>query len=144
MVSIARLSAYSPAVLPIRRPTPGRPATVLVAEDEPLLAELAAEVLMDEGFRVLVAADADRAELLIAVGDVDLLFTDIDLARGTNGLDLARRARGRQPTLPVIYASGGRWSLKASEAVSGSTFLPKPYRLDDVVAAITRALNEVR
>jgi DNA-binding response OmpR family regulator len=119
---------------------PSGAATVLVVEDDPLLAELAAEVIAEAGYRVLVADDADRAEGMLARGAVDLLFTDIDLARGTNGLDLARRARRRLPDLPVLYASGGRWTL-GDEAVAGSVFFPKPYRLEDVVATIAGALS---
>lgn len=114
-------------------------ATVLVVEDDPLLAEFAAEVIAEAGYRVLIADDADRAEGMLARGAVDLLFTDIDLARGTSGLDLARRARRRLPDLPVLYASGGRWTL-GDEAVAGSVFFPKPYRLEDVVATIAAAL----
>lgn len=140
MVSFAHptFADLAPAFLGPALPPAGA-ATVLVVEDDPLLAELAAEVIAEAGYRVLVADDADRAEGMLARGAVDLLFTDIDLARGTNGLDLARRARRRLPGLPVLYASGGRWTL-GDEAVAGSAFFPKPYRLEDVVATITRAL----
>ena len=109
-------------------------ATILVVEDEPTVCELAAEVLIDEGFRVITAADAWEAEAILARESVDMLFTDIDLARNTNGLALARRARSVCPDLPVIYTSGGRACLSAADAVSESVFVPKPYRPSQLVA----------
>jgi DNA-binding response OmpR family regulator len=108
--------------------------TVLVVEDEAMVCELAAEALLDEGYRVLTAADADAAEDILARERVDLLFTDIDLARNTNGITLARRARQHWPNLPVVYTSGGRGHLAQADAVAESVFVPKPYRLSHLVA----------
>ena len=108
--------------------------TVLVVEDEAMVCELAAEALLDEGYRVLTAADADEAEAILLCERVDLLFTDIDLARNTNGLALAHRARGHCPNLPVVYTSGGRGSLSPAETVAESVFVPKPYRPSQLVA----------
>lgn len=107
---------------------------VLVVEDEFFVCELAAEALHDEGYRVLTAADADEAEAILSHERVDLLFTDIDLARNTNGLALAHRARCQRPDLPVVYTSGGCASLSPSEAVRDSVFVPKPYLPSDIVA----------
>ncbi|MDR7036894.1 MULTISPECIES: response regulator [Methylobacterium] len=108
--------------------------TILVVEDEAIVCELAAEALSDEGYRVLTAADALEAEAILARESVDLLFTDIDLARNTNGIALARYARQDRPDLPVVYTSGGRGSLSQGEAVAQSVFVPKPYRPSDLVA----------
>ncbi|MCJ2039892.1 response regulator [Methylobacterium sp. E-041] len=110
------------------------PTTVLVVEDEPFVCELAAEALLDEGYRVLTAADAWEAEAILARETVDLLFTDIDLARNTNGITLARAARAHCPSLPVVYTSGGRACLSQGEAVPESIFVPKPYRPSQLVA----------
>ena len=109
-------------------------ATILVVEDEPTVCELAAEALLEEGYRVFTAADAWEAEAILARENVDMLFTDIDLARNTNGLTLARRARSQCPDLPVVYTSGGRACLSASDAVPASMFVPKPYRPSQLVA----------
>ncbi|WP_457105070.1 response regulator [Methylobacterium sp. P5_C11] len=109
-------------------------ATILVVEDEPTVCELAAEALLGEGYRVLTAADAWEAETILVRESVDLLFTDIDLARNTDGLSLARRARRLCPELPVVYTSGGRACLPACEAVPGSVFVPKPYRPSQLVS----------
>ncbi|GJE42209.1 response regulator [Methylobacterium soli] len=111
----------------------GVTGTVLVVEDEATVCELAVEALLDEGYRVLSAADAVEAEAILARETVDLLFTDIDLARNTNGIALARRARSQCPGLPVVYTSGGRGSLSQADAVAESIFVPKPYRPSQIV-----------
>ncbi len=108
--------------------------TILVVEDEFVVCELAAEALHDEGYRVLTAADAHEAEAILSHERVDLLFTDIDLARNTNGLALAHRARCRRPDLPVVYTSGGCAGLSQNETVRDSIFVPKPYLPSDLVA----------
>ena len=99
------------------------------------------EALLDEGYRVLTAADADAAEDILARERVDLLFTDIDLARNTNGIALAHRARRYLPNLPVVYTSGGRGHLSQAEAVTQSVFVPKPYRLSHLVALANEILR---
>ncbi|SDM73054.1 Response regulator receiver domain-containing protein [Methylobacterium phyllostachyos] len=123
-------------------PVPDSAATtILVVEDEPTVCELAAETLLDAGYRVLTASDAKQAEAILASESVDMLFTDIDLARNTNGLALARRARMLCPDLPVVYTSGGRDGLSDRETVPGSVFVPKPYRPSQLVALTRDALS---
>jgi DNA-binding NtrC family response regulator len=116
-------------------------ATILVVEDEPTVCELAAETLLDAGYRVLTAADAWQAEAILARESVDMLFTDIDLARNTNGIALAHRARRSLPRLPVVYTSGGHAGLPARDAVPGSVFVPKPYRPSQLVVLTRDVLN---
>ena len=130
-------AARRPLLAPKRRP----PRTVLLVEDEWLIAELMAETLEDEGYRVLRAADAHEALRLLQGDKIDLLFTDIDLARGTSGAVLAREARALEPRLQVVYTSGGHACLPRGEAVAGSTFVPKPYRPEQVCELIAALLD---
>ncbi|WP_407527542.1 response regulator [Methylobacterium oryzisoli] len=117
------------------------PETVLVVEDEPVIRELAAAAFEDEGYRVLTAADAHEAGRILQRERVDMLFTDIDLARNTDGVTLARAARRHRPDLPVVYTSGGRHRLAEGEAVADSVFVPKPYRPSEVAALANRILG---
>jgi len=117
-------------------------AKVLLVEDEPMLSELLTEALTDKGFAVHAAPDADGAlEHLRSGADVDIMFTDIDLGEGMDGAQLACAARELRPSLPVIYASGRR-SMGDFRTVPGSTFLPKPYTLNQVDATIARYLQK--
>jgi CheY-like chemotaxis protein len=121
-----------------------REPTVLLVEDEPMLSELLTEALIDKGFAVHAAPDADGALKHLRSGaDVDLMFTDIDLGEGMDGAQLACVARELRPKLPIIYASGRR-SLGDFRTVPGSTFLPKPYTLNQVDATIARYLQNER
>jgi DNA-binding NtrC family response regulator len=119
-------------------------AKVLLVEDEPMLSELLTEALTDKGFAVHAAPDADGAlAYLRSAADIDIMFTDIDLGEGMDGAQLACIARLLRPMLPVIYASGRR-SMGEFRTVPGSTFLPKPYTLNQVDATIARYLQKDR
>jgi CheY-like chemotaxis protein len=119
----------------------GQAPTILLVEDEPLVRELAVEMLEDEGCRVLAAASAEEALALMCGTKADVLFTDIDLGPGLNGLALARALRVVAPDLAVIYVSGGRRALKPGEGVTGSAFLPKPYRAQHVRSVMAEMLT---
>jgi DNA-binding response OmpR family regulator len=114
---------------------------VLLVEDEPMLSELLTEALTDKGFCVHAAPDADGALAhLLSGAQVDIMLTDIDLGEGMDGAHLARVARELRPMLPIIYASGRR-TMGDFRTVPGSTFLPKPYTLNQIDATIARHLH---
>jgi CheY-like chemotaxis protein len=115
---------------------------VLLVEDEPLLGELMTEALTEKGFEVHAAPDAgDALRFLLSGADVDILFTDIDLGEGMDGVNLARIAHEMRPSLPIIYSSGRRGPSQI-ETVPGSAFLPKPYSLSDVDATIAQLIGK--
>jgi len=115
--------------------------SVLLVEDEALLCELMTEALEAEGHRVYTAEDVDGAAKLLAQEEIDLLFTDLDLARGTSGLSLAHDARAGRPELPIICTSG-RQALAPDQAVPGSVFVPKPYRPAAVCHLVRRLVAD--
>ncbi len=114
--------------------------TVLLVEDEALVREMIAEELREAGLKVIEAEDGDlAAELIASRDDIDLLFTDIKLPGRTDGWEVARRARQRFASLPVVYASGHAISRTAE--VPNAIFFNKPYRPSAVVGAIQRLLE---
>jgi DNA-binding response OmpR family regulator len=115
--------------------------TVLVVEDDGLVMDVVTEALADDHFRVLTAPDALTARKLLQSDAIDVLFTDIDLGPGPDGLALARLARTLQPGLAVLYASGGLRELRAGQGVFGSAFIPKPYRFGDVCDLLSRLIR---
>ena len=117
---------------------------VLVVEDEPLIREMLVEALSDQGFEVYVAATAGEAMAQLAHGKAcDVMFTDINLGDGDDGVALSWAARRLQPGLPVIYASGAVGGLRELRAVEGASFMRKPY--DPAVAgALLRAAVAAR
>ena len=113
--------------------------TILFVEDEPLLGELMSDALTDRGFTVHVAPNADDAlKHLRSRLDIDVLITDIDLGAGMDGAALAELARALRPSLPIVYASGRCHSIHQIQAVPGAIFMPKPYSIRDVDAALGR------
>ncbi|HET7848044.1 MAG TPA: response regulator [Pseudolabrys sp.] len=116
-----------------------RTASVLVVEDEAAISEFIAEELSAHGFAVHAVGNAADALSYLNEGEpVDVLFTDIDLPGGMDGSELAERARGLRPELPIVYASG-RYSPSAlAPLVPRSVFLRKPYDADDLCRLIDR------
>jgi CheY-like chemotaxis protein len=77
----------------------------------------------------------------------DLLLTDIVLADGPDGLELARRAqRAFYPDLAVILMTGHSITALRELLGYGVTFeiLPKPYRLDDLRNMLNSVLKQTR
>ena len=101
--------------------------TVLLVEDEFLIREMIAEELREAGLNVIEAENGDlAADVIAARDDIALLFTDIKLPGCTDGWEVARRARQRFRSLPVVYASGHTISRDAE--VPNAIFFNKPYK----------------
>ena len=113
---------------------------VLVCEDDDDVAALVVDMLRQLGHSPTRVATAAAA--LGALADdrpVDILFTDVMMPGGMDGLALAREVRRRRPGLPVLLTTGyiGRG---ADEAPLGLPVLRKPYRIEDLAAALKAAL----
>jgi CheY-like chemotaxis protein len=104
-----------------------QPIRLLLVEDEFLIREMVAEDLSEQGFAVYAVSNASDALSHLASAPVDILFTDIKLPGGMDGITLARRARDMKPDLPVVYASGHMSMLDLQARVPGSIFIAKPY-----------------
>jgi len=105
-----------------------RRASILVVEDETMISDLVAAALGARGFAVYAVPDAEAALRYLQSGsEIDLLFTDINLAGAMDGAALAERARAQRPELPIVYCSG-RYSPSALvRPVPRSMFVRKPY-----------------
>lgn len=116
-----------------------RRTSVLLVEDEILISELVAEVLSDSGFAVHTVEGGEEALRYIESGaDVDVLFTDINLAGRMDGSMLAREVRAQRPELPIVYCSGRYSSSALTPPVSRSIFMKKPYDPADLCRLLER------
>ncbi len=103
-------------------------ASVLLVEDEPMISDIAAEALLEQGFEVSTVSNAaDALRRLMSGSTIDVLFTDVNLPGGMAGAALAARARELRPDLPVVYTSGRQSRIEHLNPVEGSMFVPKPY-----------------
>jgi PAS domain S-box-containing protein len=117
----------------------GNQESILLVEDDPAVMAVARAFLDDLGYRVLEAMNGERAlEILRTTEPVDLLFTDIVLADGMNGAEVARAAEVLRPGLKVLFASGHAEEalLHQGRLESGVKLLAKPYRKHDLARAI--------
>jgi two-component system, cell cycle sensor histidine kinase and response regulator CckA len=104
--------------------------TVLLAEDDDALRQLAVMTLEEIGYTVLVASDGFQALEIEDEheGAIDLLLTDI-IMPGLGGLDLSKAIRETRPDIKVILMSGypSRGEGKAFDLPEGLPLLQKPF-----------------
>ncbi|KQO78255.1 MULTISPECIES: hybrid sensor histidine kinase/response regulator [unclassified Methylobacterium] len=118
--------------------------TVLVVDDRPDVAETAGMILEDFGYKVIVA-DGPRAAIEFLDGErrIDLLFTDLIMPGGMNGVMLARAARERQPKIKVLLTTGyAEASIERSDA-GGTDFeiINKPYKRLELARRVRRVID---
>ena len=119
--------------------------TVLVADDEALVRDIAVRALRDRGYRVLVAGDGLEARALAeAEDDVALLVADVQMP-GLDGRGLAAVLRASRPGLRVLFISGRADAEAAGEGGAGGAvdFLPKPFTPSQLALAVRSLLDRV-
>ena len=114
--------------------------TVLLVEDNAEVAEVGKAYFEELGYTVKQAASAQAGlDLIERERDIVLVFSDILMPGGMNGLELADAIRRRFPHVVVLLTTG--YSSSAQDAVrQGFAVLQKPYDL----AALDRALREAQ
>ncbi|MBM6578823.1 PAS domain S-box protein [Microvirga sp. BT689] len=112
------------------RPARDSAGTVLIVEDEPAVLEVASDIFDSLGYDVLTATDANEAVAVLG-GDasIDVMFSDVIMPNGMNGVELSRKAREMRPDLKILLASGYPMSALPAEGLgAGVSFISKPYR----------------
>jgi DNA-binding LytR/AlgR family response regulator len=72
---------------------------------------------------------------------VDLLFSDIVMPGGMNGIELATEARRLRPELPVLLATGYAGTITGSDN-HGFEVMPKPYEREALLRRLGELLRE--
>ena len=127
-------------------PHAGDGELILVVEDDARVRRVAIARLRDLGYRTLAASSGPEAlSALAAHPQVSLLFTDVVMAEGMSGFELARQARQRLPSLPLLYTTGyanpaAFARTDEAERPAGPT-LRKPYSRDELARAVRAALD---
>jgi two-component system cell cycle sensor histidine kinase/response regulator CckA len=117
--------------------------TVLLVEDEEAVRAFAARALASRGYSVVEASTG--VEALSAIerngGEVDLVVSDVVMPE-MDGPTLLRELRRRRPELKVIFISGYAEEAFKKNLPEGErfTFLPKPFSLKDLVAAVKETM----
>jgi DNA-binding NtrC family response regulator len=115
---------------------------ILVVEDETFTRLAAVDLLCDNGMKNYEAADADEALLALADHpEIGLIVTDVNMPGTMDGMSLARRVCRLRPDVGIIVTSGKR-RIPDAELPGDGTFLPKPYRPQQLMEAIKRKLRK--
>lgn len=114
--------------------------SILVVEDNAELRDMTVMLLEDLGYTVRQAGSPAEALSVLERFAADLVFSDVLMPGGINGIDFAREARRRHPGLEVLLATGDAGALSAAER-SEFTILQKPYRIETLADAIRAALD---
>jgi CheY-like chemotaxis protein len=137
-----RVSPAGPAPAPPPRTAAG--SAVLLVEDEPALATAVADALTDAGYRVQRAADGKEALERVAAAVFDLVICDLKMPR-LDGPSFYRLLSERKPTLArhVIFVTGDVAGTDAERflADSGCRWLPKPFRLNDLLGVVQEVMG---
>ncbi|GAC1405527.1 MAG: response regulator [Novosphingobium sp.] len=117
--------------------------TVLVVDDEPLIALAIADALEEAGFAHELCHSGDSA--MATIDDREPAFcalvTDIRLGKGPTGWDVARHARVRHAALPVVYITGDSAADHSAYGVPESVMVQKPFVAMQIITAISNLLN---
>ncbi len=138
-IAAARSAVETQAAPP---PSEGHTATILVVDDDPLIAMSTSDMLEDLGHTVIEANSGRRAlEILDAGGDIDLMVTDQAMP-GMTGVELAEIVRRIRPAMPILLATG--FSDVPTGQRANLPMLAKPYRQVQLQAEIDRLLGASR
>jgi len=113
---------------------------ILLAEDDPILCEMTANLLELNGYQVTMTSGGARAIESFNLACPDLVLADISMAEG-DGFSLLKHIR-THPTaadLPVIFLSGksGLADIRAGLRLGVDDYIPKPFDPDELLRSIS-------
>jgi PAS domain S-box-containing protein len=139
---LREVPAVAPSV-PKTTVAPGGSETILVAEDNVMLRDLARTLLRQNGFRVLTSEDGQEAVDVYRreQGRIDLVLLDLNMPRlsGPEALVELRKLNSR---VRVLLASGYSDTQPDQMGLPVQGFIGKPYRERDLLAAVRAALDQ--
>jgi CheY-like chemotaxis protein len=115
---------------------------LLLIEDEPAVATLLYEILIDEGYEVMLATNGEQGLVLLAENSPDLVLTDV-MMPGINGHELCQRitADPVYNDLPIVLMSAAR-DKAVCEGCRSAGFIPKPFAVGHVLHTIATAIEQ--
>lgn len=118
--------------------------TILIVDDEHLIAMMVEAAFEEAGFSVQLAHSAKQAAATIdRLGpSLQALVTDVRLGAGADGWEVAHIARTALPHLPVVYMTGDSADAWSASGVPRSVLVQKPFVGAQVLAAVTGLMNQ--
>jgi two-component system, response regulator PdtaR len=126
--------------------TDRRRASILIVEDEALVASYIQEVLQESGFAIAgIASSGPEAMSLVTTSKPDLALVDIKLAGPMDGIEVAQLLLSHF-SVPAIFLSGicDPETMARAKAATPLGFLEKPFRPSQVFNALEQALELIQ
>jgi two-component system OmpR family response regulator len=138
----ATTTGNGPAERVVLRRVDGSPITVLVVDDEPVLAEMMSMALRYEGWEVTTAGDGRTAIAKAREARPDVVVLDVMLPDMT-GLEVLGRLRAQLPSLPVLLltAKDSVEDRIAGLTAGGDDYVTKPFSIEEVVLRLRSLLR---
>ena len=135
-------SGASPAGRVVMTRTDGSPVSILVVDDEPVLAEMVSMALRYEGWTVRTAADGATAVAAAREERPDAVVLDVMLP-DMSGLEVLTALRALHPHLPVLLltAKDAVEDRIAGLSAGGDDYVTKPFSLEEVVLRLRGLLR---
>lgn len=120
----------------------GQPVTVLVVDDEPVLAEMVSMALRYEGWNITTAGDGSSAITAARRQRPDVVVLDVMLP-DMSGLDVLHKLRSENPGLPVLLltAKDAVEDRIAGLTAGGDDYVTKPFSIEEVVLRLRALLR---
>jgi diguanylate cyclase (GGDEF)-like protein len=117
----------------------------LVVDDEEIVRSFLIDVLTDEGYQVTAVSSGDEAVQAMATQQYDLIITDIKMP-GTDGMEVLRVAKARDPNQNVIVMTGYASTETAVESMKlgAADYITKPFNLDQIKIVVAKTLERSR
>jgi CheY-like chemotaxis protein len=114
--------------------------TVLVVDDEPVLRTIVREILHEEGYAVIEAADGRVMLEIVAREHPDLVLMDV-MMPGIDGREAYRQLRSRPEhrDVPVVMMSAGVRPIRLDPSIAG--FMAKPFDVTQLVELVARLIG---
>ena len=107
------------------------PVRILYVEDNPLVREVTAELLAENGRKIVAMSSAEEALEAFRCDRYDLVITDVSLPV-MSGMDLTRTLLRDNPTLPIIIASGYSLDFGIENWGQNVRAIIKPFDSDEI------------
>jgi two-component system OmpR family response regulator len=126
----------------VMRRADGNPISVLVVDDEAVLAEMVSMALRYEGWEVTTAGDGSSAITVARSHRPDVVVLDVMLP-DMSGLDVLRKLREQNPQLPVLLltAKDAVEDRIAGLTAGGDDYVTKPFSIEEVVLRLRALLR---
>ncbi|MGD9162763.1 MAG: response regulator [Desulfobacteraceae bacterium] len=122
----------------------GRGQSILVVDDVEEQREVASEILSELSYSVTTAASGEEAIEYLKNNSVDLLFLDMIMDPGINGLDTYKQILKSHPGQKAIIVSGFSETKHVKEAkkLGAGQYIRKPYTLEKIGLALKTELEK--